>query len=70
MVEEIRTKLFYSILELYYGGVHMTEDTKRVYLATECNEPDEDFAASDEEVLNISKKLLEQNREAYEVLAK
>lgn len=29
-----------------------------------------DFSKMDEDVLSISKKLMEQNREAYEVLAK
>ena len=31
---------------------------------------DKDFTASDEDVLNISNQLIEQNKEAYEVLAK
>ena len=31
---------------------------------------DKDFTASDEDVLSISKHLMEQNKEAYEVLAK
>ena len=31
---------------------------------------DKDFTASDEDVLSISKQLMEQNKEAYEVLAK
>ena len=31
---------------------------------------DKDFTASDEDVLSISKNLMEQNKEAYEVLAK
>lgn len=40
------------------------------YLVIDFSKVDQDFAASDEDVLNISKKLLEQNKEAYEVLAK
>ena len=31
---------------------------------------DKDAAASDEDVLSISKRLMAQNKEAYEVLAK
>ena len=31
---------------------------------------DKDMIASDDDVLSISKQLMEQNREAYEVLAK
>ena len=31
---------------------------------------DKDFTASDEDVLSISKQIMEQNKEAYEVLAK
>lgn len=40
------------------------------YLVIDFSKVDQDFAASDEDVLNISKKQLEQNKEAYEVLAK
>lgn len=40
------------------------------YLVIDFSKVDQDAAASDEDVLSISKKLLEQNKEAYEVLAK
>lgn len=48
----------------------MTTDTKRIVPISEFSKADEDFTASDEDVLSISKQLMEQNREAYEVLAK
>lgn len=40
------------------------------YLVIDFSKVDEDSIASDEDVLSISKKLMAQNREAYEVLAK
>ena len=40
------------------------------YLVIDFSKVDQDAAASDEDVLSISKKQLEQNKEAYEVLAK
>ena len=40
------------------------------YLVIDFSKADNDTIASDEDVLSISKKLIEQNREAYEVLAK
>ena len=40
------------------------------YIVIDFSKMDEDVVASDEDVLSISKKLMEQNREAYEVLAK
>ncbi len=40
------------------------------YLVIDFSKAEKDFAALDEDVLNISKRLIEQNREAYEVLAK
>ena len=39
------------------------------YLVIDFSKADKDFTASDEDVLSIS-KLMEQNKEAYEVLAK
>ncbi len=86
----------------YYGGVHMTVDTKTMVSITEANQNfskvarlvdelgsvvilknnaprylvidfskvDESAVAKDEDVLEISKRLLAQNKEAYEVLAK
>ena len=40
------------------------------YLVIDFSKADEDIIAADEDVLSISKKLVAQNREAYEVLAK
>ena len=40
------------------------------YLVIDFSIADQDITASDEYVLSISKKLLEQNKEAYGVLAK
>ena len=40
------------------------------YFVIDFSKADEDVIASDEDVLSISKKLMAQNKEAYEVLAK
>lgn len=40
------------------------------YLVIDFSKADEDIIASDEDVLSISKKLMAQNKEAYEVLSK
>lgn len=40
------------------------------YLVIDFSKAEDDSIASNEDVLSISKRLLEQNREAYEVLAK
>lgn len=40
------------------------------YLVIDFGTAEKDSVASDEDILNISKRLIEQNREAYEVLAK
>lgn len=40
------------------------------YLVIDFSKADEDIIASDEDVINISKKLIAKNMEAYEVLAK
>mgnify|MGYP004695417217 CR=1 FL=1 len=40
------------------------------YIVIDFSKMEEDIVSSDEDVLSISKKLMEQNREAYEVLAK
>ena len=39
-------------------------------IITDSNQTDECIVANDEDVLEISNKLLAQNKEAYEVLAK
>lgn len=40
------------------------------YIVIDFSKADQDMIASDEDVLSISKKIMEQNKEAYEVLAK
>ena len=40
------------------------------YLVIDFSKADEDIIAADEDVLSISKRLMAQNQEAYEVLAK
>lgn len=40
------------------------------YLVIDFSKADEETIASDEDVLSISKRLMAQNQEAYEVLAK
>lgn len=40
------------------------------YLVIDFSKADEDVIASDEDVFSISQKLMKQNQEAYEVLAK
>ena len=40
------------------------------YLVIDFSKAEDDTIASDEDILSISKRLIEQNREAYEVLAK
>ena len=40
------------------------------YLVIDFSKAEDDTIASDEDILSISKRMIEQNREAYEVLAK
>ena len=40
------------------------------YIVIDFSKAGQDMIASDEDVLSISKKIMEQNKEAYEVLAK
>ena len=39
------------------------------YLVIDFSKAENDSVASDEDIMNISKRLIEQNKEAYEVLA-
>ena len=39
------------------------------YLVVDCSKAEAEYEASDEDVFNISKRLLAKNKEAYEVLA-
>ncbi len=40
------------------------------YLVIDFSKAEQDSVASDNDIMNLSKRLIEQNREAYEVLAK
>lgn len=40
------------------------------YLVIDFSKAEDDTSASDEDILSVSKRLIEQNKEAYEVLAK
>ena len=40
------------------------------YLVIDFSKAEDDTITSDEDILSISKRLIEQNREAYEILAK
>ena len=51
------------------SAVILKNDTPR-YLIIEFSQAEQLQAAEDEDVMNISARLLKQNREAYEVLAK
>ncbi len=51
------------------SAVILKNNTPR-YLIIDFSKADEISTASDEDVLSISKRLLDQNKEAYEVLAK
>ena len=52
------------------GSAVILKNNVPKYLVIEFNKVDDNTYASNEDVLSISKKLIEQNREAYEVLAK
>lgn len=40
------------------------------YLVIDFSKAEKDFVASDEDIMNISKRLIKQNKDAYEELAK
>ena len=52
------------------GSAVILKNNMPRYLVISFSKADKDVAAFDEDVLAVSKKLLEQNKEAYEVLAK
>ncbi|MGI6071111.1 MAG: type II toxin-antitoxin system Phd/YefM family antitoxin [Blautia sp.] len=52
------------------GPVVILKNNTPRYLVIEFNAADEEQLASDEDILSISKRLIEKNRQAYEVLAK
>ena len=51
------------------GSVVILKNNVPRYLVIDFSKADENAIASDEDVLEISKRLLVQNKEAYEVLA-
>ena len=52
------------------SAVILKNNVPRYLVIDFSSKADKDFTASDEDVLSISKQLMEQNKEAYEVLAK
>ena len=52
------------------GSAVILKNNVPKYLVIDFSKADDNAIASDEDVLSISKRLIEQNREAYEVLAK
>ena len=51
------------------GSVVILKNNAPRYLVIDFSKAEESAVASDEDVLTLSKRLLEQNKEAYEVLA-
>ena len=52
------------------GPVVILKNNSPRYLLIEFNQAQKEQTASDEDILALSKRLIEKNREAYEVLAK
>lgn len=52
------------------GSAVILKNNAPRYIVIDFSKIEEDVIASDEDVLNVSRKFMEQNREAYEVLAK
>lgn len=52
------------------GPVVILKNNTPRYLVIDFNAADEEQLASDEDILSISKRLIDRNRQAYEVLAK
>ncbi len=52
------------------GAALILKNNTPCFLITDIRRAEEDTAVSDEDVLAISKRLMDQNKEAYEVLAK
>lgn len=52
------------------GPVVILKNNSPRYLLIEFNQAQREQTASDEDILALSKRLIEKNREAYEVLAK
>ena len=53
-----------------YGTAVIMKNNVPRYLVIEFNKAEQDMIAKDEDVLSISKRLIEKNMEAYEELAK
>ena len=78
----IDTKTLISISEAYQnfskvarlvdecGSAVILKNNVPRYLVIDFSNAEQETTASDEDVLSISKRLMEQNKEAYEVLAK
>ena len=52
------------------GSVVILKNNSPRYLLIEFNQAQKEQSASDEDILALSKRLIEKNRESYEVLAK
>ena len=52
------------------GSVVILKNNSPRYLLIEFNQAQREQTASDEDILALSKRLIEKNREAYELLAK
>lgn len=52
------------------GSVVILKNNTPRYLVIEFNAAEAEQLASDEDILSVSKRLIEKNRQAYEVLAK
>jgi len=52
------------------GSVIILKNNAPRYLVMEFSSAEEEQLAADEDVMSISKRLIEKNRQAYEVLAK
>lgn len=53
-----------------HGSAVILKNNVPRYLIIDFSKADSDVVAEDEDVLNISKRLIAKNKEAYEVLAK
>ena len=63
---------FYKVVRLVdeNGSVIILKNNVPRYLVIEFSSAEQDQLAADEDVMAISKRLIEKNRQAYEVLAK
>ena len=52
-----------------HGTAVILKNNVPKYLVIDFSKAENDSVASDEDIMNISKRLIEQNKEAYEVLA-